>query len=83
MSKGGVDTFSLVMNYFTKAWECMYVTKRLFKVNETTDLCMAQQLQSLFDQIGAIHHVFVFVKDEVGNLVSMVATLCSIVNCEL
>jgi hypothetical protein len=83
MSKGGVDRFNLVMNYFTKAWESMYVTIRLFKVNETIDLCMAQQLQSLLEKYGLINHVFVFVKDKGVNLVSMVATLCSIVNCEL
>lgn len=83
MSKGSVDTFGLVMNYFTKAWESMYVTIRLFEINETTDLYMAQQFQLLLENFGLIHHVFVFVKDEGGNLVSMVATLCSFVNCEL
>jgi hypothetical protein len=83
MSKDSVDTFGLVMNYFTKAWESMYVTIRLFEINETIDLCMAQQLQSLLEKFGLIQHVFVFVKDIGGKLVSMVATLCSIANCEL
>jgi hypothetical protein len=41
MCKGGVDTFGLILNYFTKAWESMYVTIKLFKVNDTIDLCMA------------------------------------------
>jgi hypothetical protein len=53
MSKGGVDTFALVINYLTKAWE----------VNETTDSCMAQQLQSLFEKFGLIHQVLAFIKD--------------------
>ncbi len=34
MFRRGVDTFALVINYLTKAWE----------VNGTTSLCMAQQL---------------------------------------
>lgn len=44
MSRGGVDTFSLVMNYFIKTWAFMYVTIRLSKVNEITNLCMVQQI---------------------------------------
>jgi hypothetical protein len=79
MSRGGVDTFDFVI----KAWRLMYVTKRLFEINETTDLYMAWQLQSLLENFGLIHHVLIFVKGEGGNLVSMVATLCSVVNCEL
>jgi len=45
MSKGGIDTFALVINYLIEAWE----------VNETTCSCMAQQLQYLFEKSGLIH----------------------------
>jgi hypothetical protein len=34
MSRRGIDTFALVINYLIEAWE----------VNETTSSCMAQQL---------------------------------------
>ncbi len=64
MSRGGVDTFSLVLNYFTQAWESMFFTIRIFEVNETTNLCMAQQLRSLLENFGLIHHALVFVKDK-------------------
>ncbi len=33
MSRGGIDTFSLVINYFSKAWEPMHATIGLFEVN--------------------------------------------------
>ncbi len=45
MSRGGIDTFALVINYLIEAWE----------VNETTSLCVAQQLQYLLEKFGLIH----------------------------
>jgi hypothetical protein len=42
--KGGVETFTLVINHLIEIWELMYVIVGLSKVNETTNLCMAQQL---------------------------------------
>jgi hypothetical protein len=55
MSKGGIDTFILFINYLTKAQEPMHTTIGLFEVNETICLCMARQLQSLLEKIGLIH----------------------------
>jgi hypothetical protein len=54
MSRGGIDTFALVINYFIETWE----------VNETTSLCMAQQLQFLLEKFGLIHRVLIFIKDD-------------------
>ncbi len=65
MLKGGVDTFTLVINYLIEVWELMHVTVGLLKVNETINLYMAQQLQSLVEKFCLIHWVFAFVKDEV------------------
>jgi len=45
MSKGGVDTFALVIVYLTESWMSQHVTIGLF---ETTNLSMASQLCSLF-----------------------------------
>jgi hypothetical protein len=42
MSKGGINMFSLVINYFSKAWELVHATIGLFEINETTGSCMAQ-----------------------------------------
>ncbi len=83
MSKGGINTFSLIMNYLSKNWESMNVNVGMFEVNETTDSCMASQLQSLFEKFGLIHRVLAFVKYEGSNLASMATTWHSIINCEL
>jgi hypothetical protein len=55
MLKGGVDTFTLVINYLIEVWELMHVTVGLLKVNETINLYMAQQLQSLVEKFCLIH----------------------------
>ncbi len=55
MLRGGVDTFTLVINYLIEVWELMHVTVGLLKVNETTSLYMAQQLQSLVEKFCLIH----------------------------
>jgi hypothetical protein len=47
MSKGGVDTFVLVINYLNEFWMPQHVTIRLFEVHETTRLSMVSQLCSL------------------------------------
>jgi len=83
LCRGGIGTFSLVINYLFETWEPMHGTIGLFEVNETTNSCMAQQLQSLLEKFGLIHRVLAFVKDEGNNLVSMATTLCSFVDCEL
>jgi hypothetical protein len=83
LCRGGIDMFSLVINYFSKTWEHVHATIGLFEVNETTNSCMAWQLQSLLEKFGLIHWVIAFVKNEGSNLASMASTLCSIVDCEL
>jgi len=47
ISKGGIDTFTLVINYLSKNWNLVHVIVGLFEVNELTGLCMAQQLPYL------------------------------------
>jgi hypothetical protein len=36
MSRGGVDIFSLVINFLNESWTPMHVTMGLFEVNETS-----------------------------------------------
>ncbi len=43
MFKCGIETPPFVINYFIESWEPMHVIVGLFEVNETIDLCMAQQ----------------------------------------
>jgi hypothetical protein len=44
MSKGGVDTFVLVINYLDEACTCRHVVVGLFKVHEITRNAMVLQL---------------------------------------
>jgi hypothetical protein len=53
-SKGGMDTFSLVINYIYEAWISMNVIVGLFEVNETMGNYVALQLQFLLQQFGLI-----------------------------
>jgi hypothetical protein len=41
MFRGGINTFALDINYFSKNWELVHVIVGLFEVNETINLCMA------------------------------------------
>ncbi len=41
MSKGGVNTFALVINYLIKTWEPMHILIEFFEVNEIIGLCIA------------------------------------------
>jgi hypothetical protein len=59
----------------------MHVTIVLFEVHDTTWFSMVRQLQALLQKFDVMQHVFVFVKDESINLISMASTLCSIVDC--
>jgi hypothetical protein len=40
MSKGGVDTFALVMSYLNNTWTPRHATIGLFDVHEITDSAM-------------------------------------------
>jgi len=44
MSKGGVDTFVLVINYLNEAWTPRHVIVGLFEVHEITRNAMVLQL---------------------------------------
>jgi len=82
MSRSGVDTFALVINYLDENWIPRHATIGLFKVQETKGSAMALQPQGLLEKFGLIHCVFVFVKDEGNNLGSMAMTSKSIIDCE-
>lgn len=83
MSRGGVDTFALVINYLDETCTPKHANVGLFEVHEAINSAMVLQLQVLLKKIGLIHHVFAFVKDEGNKLGTMVVELWSIVDCEL
>ncbi len=68
MSKGGVDIFTLVINYLDERWIPWDTTIGLFEVQKTRGNAMALQLQGLLEKFGLIHYVIAFVKDEGNNL---------------
>ncbi len=63
MSKGGVNTFTLVINYLDESGIPWHPIVGLFEVQETNGSAMALQLQGLLENFGLIHHVFAFMKD--------------------
>jgi hypothetical protein len=75
MSKGGVDTFVLVINCLDDTWKPRHAIVGLFKVHGTIRNAMALQLQSLLGKIDLIHYVIAFVKDEGNNLKIVAAIL--------
>jgi hypothetical protein len=42
MSKGGMDIFALMINYFNELWTPMHVTVGLFEVRDTTRIFTAR-----------------------------------------
>jgi hypothetical protein len=80
MSKSGMDTLTLVINYLNESWMPQHVTISLFEVHETNGLSMASQLHSILEKYDLMYMI-TFVKDEGNNLMSMATTLCSIVDC--
>jgi hypothetical protein len=52
MSRGGVDTFAIVIIFLNEFWTFMHVTVGLFEVNETNGQSMAIQLESLLSKFG-------------------------------
>ncbi len=81
MSRGGVDTFALVINYLNESWMPQHVSIGLFEVHETIGLSMVGKLHSLFEKYDLIHCMIIFVKDEGINLMFMATTMCSIIDC--
>jgi hypothetical protein len=81
MSKSGMDTLALVINYLNESWMPQHVTINLFEVHETIGLSMASQLHSLLEKYDLMHHMIAFVKDEGNNLMFMATTLRSIIDC--
>jgi hypothetical protein len=83
MSKGGVDTFALVINYLDDIWKPRHAIVGFFKVHGTIGSAMALQLESLLRKIDLIQYVIAFVKDEGNNLKIVAAILKFIIECEL
>jgi len=82
MSRAGVDTFALMINYLDETCTPRHANVGLFEVHETISSAMVLQFQVLLKNFGLIHHVLAFVKDEGNKLRTMVVELQSIVDYE-
>jgi len=82
MSHGNVDTFALDINFLSDMWISMHITMGLFEVNETTQSIHGCTTLIFVREVGLLHWVIAFAKDEGTNLATMATTLHSIINCE-
>jgi hypothetical protein len=79
MVKGSVDTFIQIVHLNDNREFC-HVTKRFFKIVETTKGVLALQMNDLFVKHGLNVHVLVYVKDQANNLSIMTFTFTLIVS---
>jgi hypothetical protein len=63
MSKGALDTFSLVINFLTLDWEPKHVIIGLFEAKWTFGVSFVDQLQTMFEY-KLINKIICHVKDE-------------------
>jgi hypothetical protein len=63
MSKGALDTFSLVINFLTLDWEPKHVIIGLFEAKWTSGVSFVDQLQTMFEY-KLINKIICHVKDE-------------------
>jgi hypothetical protein len=56
MSRGGIDTFTLVIDYLDEDWTPRHVLINLFEVHETiSDSAMILRFPSLLEKFRLIH----------------------------
>jgi hypothetical protein len=81
MSKGGIDTFVLIVHFLNNKWESCHVTMGFFEIIETIGNALALQVNDLFAKHKLNAYVFTYVKDEGNNFSTMTSILTSIGSC--
>jgi hypothetical protein len=79
MSHFGHDTFVMVVSFLNDFWEPNHVTIRIFKVQNTTNVAMANQVKVLLHFFGLFDRVIAYVKYKGFNLNTLTNTLTSVV----
>jgi hypothetical protein len=82
MSRRGVDTFSLVVNFLSKDLVPHHVTVGVFEVSETGAVALAKLIRSLLNQYKLTNKIIAYAKDEGSNFIKMASTLEDIVTCD-
>jgi len=83
MSRGGVDTFILIVHFLNDKWEPCHVTIGFFEIANTSRSAMALQVNDVLAKHGLNACVLAYVKDERSNLSTMTFVLTSVVFCEV
>jgi hypothetical protein len=76
MSKGGVDTFVLIILFLNHNWKLGHVTIDLFKT-KTFRVAMAIQVNEVLVTYGLNVKILAYVKDEGNNISTMISVLTS------
>ncbi len=64
MSRGGHDTFVMVVSFINNLWEPTHVIVGIFEVHNTIVVAMANQVMVLLNSFGSLDKVIICVKDE-------------------
>jgi len=79
MSRGGIDTFVLIVHFLNDKWEPCYITMSFFKTTKTIRSALALQVNDLLAKHKLNAYVLAYVKDEGNNFSTMTSDLTSIV----
>jgi hypothetical protein len=79
MSKGGVDTFVLIVHFLNHNWELGHITIGMFEIAETSGVAMAIQVNEVIAAYVLNVKIMAYVKDENNNLNIMTNALTSFV----
>jgi hypothetical protein len=77
-----LDVFALVVNFLGEDWMLEQIIIGLFEAFETSRQPLTRSLQNLLKQYGLSKNIFVYIKNECANLITMTSTLKSIVSFE-
>jgi hypothetical protein len=83
MSRGGVDTFVLIVHFLNDKWEFYHVTIGFFEIVDTSRSAMALQVNDVLTKHGLNARVLAYVKDEGSNLSTMTFPLTLVMSCEV
>jgi hypothetical protein len=79
MSKGALDTFSIVIKFLIVDWELKHITIGLFEAKVIIIIGLVNQL---FEEYKLINKITCYMKDEGTNLSTMTTIIKLNVSCE-
>jgi hypothetical protein len=68
ISKGGIDTFVLIVHFLNDKWELCHVTFGSFEIVNTFGNAMVIQVNNVLAKHGLNTHVLAYVKDDLGTI---------------